>query len=400
MDEVQKRLQDAMVWLVYKDPLLSEFAEFVKLIPDQNVPTAGVRMSHNYIMLYYNEEWIGQRSQEELRFIMKHELYHVILAHVFHRLKHPVVDNIAADMEINQSPMAEPPATLKSNKPGEPSVVVYSDFKLPQGDTREFYYQKLMEQSQCPMAAQGGCKDGKGDGQKCKGHGKGGQGDMPCPHHQFDDHGQWSESTPDVEEVWRQKVESTIESAKMRGTIAGRLAEQILAKWKKHRDLLKLLKRVVGKEISQSVQEATYWKKRNKRFPLYPGNRDMYGPRFIIAVDTSGSMSTPVLETVFSIVKWIKRQGYDGKLIQCDCEVSDVSTIGKLKADIQVRGRGGTSSKPVFDLVEKENWRPDLLIYFSDMEIDTPDKAPSYKTIWVKTGQNGITPHFGRVIDA
>ena len=398
---VEQKIQEAILYLVIKDPLLQEFADFLVIKPNNNIPTAGVRMDHNYINMFYNEEWMDSLDKNEMRFIVSHELYHVILAHVFCNLKNHMIDNIAADIEINQRPFADPPLTMKEK------LCTYDAYNLSNRETREFYYLKLLEQAkeQCKGCGQG--KDGKP--RNCEGKsGQQGKGGVPgdCEGGQvqkqsIDDHSKWSDTDPTVEQVWRGKVESIMEGLKMKGSVRGDVVEKILSKWKKHRDIMKMLKRVVGKSIANSVQESSYWKRRNKRFPMYAGSRDMYGPKFVVAVDTSGSMSTIELENAYGILRWIKRQGYDGKLIQCDAEVSDVSSLGRIKGEINLRGRGGTSSRPVFDYIENNNVKPDLLLFFSDMATDFPQNHPAYKTVWIKTGKDSYaqTPPFGKMID-
>lgn len=387
MTDTRKRLDDTLVWVVFKQPLLYEFVTFIKWEEadpkTMEMPTAGVRMSHNNIVIYYNKEFIDGLTDDGLRFIICHELYHVIMGHVFCRLSEHIIDNMGADIEINQTPYLNIPSELQNK------VLDYASYALPASDARETYYKLLMERlMKQPNKGMNGFK--LGDLAK-----KGNQGDKIC-----DDHSKWSETSPDVQEVWRERVNSILEQAAAKGDMTGGEIERIKARWKKHKDLGKLLKRVVGKHIASSVQEASYWRKRNKRFKRYAGTRDAYSPRFAIAIDTSGSMGTEQLETAFSLCRWIKRLGYAGKLLQCDAQVTEAIDLEKLKGEIGMKGRGGTSSIPIFEWIEKNKYNPDMLIFITDLYTDYPDKKPDYKTVWVSvTPEGGATkPPFGRTI--
>ena len=56
--------------------------------------------------------------------------------------------------------------------------------------------------------------------------------------------------------------------------------------------------------------------------------------------------------------------------------MSDLEHMAK-----EVKGRGGTSFKPVFDRIEADGIVPDTLIYFTDMECSFPEE-PEYPVIW------------------
>jgi predicted metal-dependent peptidase len=49
-------------------------------------------------------------------------------------------------------------------------------------------------------------------------------------------------------------------------------------------------------------------------------------------------------------------------------------------------GGGGTRFQPVFDWIERERSRPDLLVYFTDAEGEFPPGAPGYPVIWLVKG--------------
>ena len=56
----------------------------------------------------------------------------------------------------------------------------------------------------------------------------------------------------------------------------------------------------------------------------------------------------------------------------------------------ELHGGGGTSFVPVFDWIEREYLRPDLLVYFTDAEGEFPAAAPDYPVIWLVKGRGRV----------
>lgn len=118
---------------------------------------------------------------------------------------------------------------------------------------------------------------------------------------------------------------------------------------------------------------------------------------FVIAIDTSGSVSGAVVKgfinKTYSILK--SEESFFKKvnvyIIQCDTEVRDAvkltdsAEFEKYISDFEVKGLGGTDFRPVFEqvdsLIEKGEFK-DLkgLIYFTDGFGTFPDHKPPYET--------------------
>lgn len=121
---------------------------------------------------------------------------------------------------------------------------------------------------------------------------------------------------------------------------------------------------------------------------------------FVIAIDTSGSVQGEVvqqfLQKTYNILKKEETfaRRFNLHLIQCDAEVQEdvvIHTQDEFDAyirNMQLRGFGGTSFRPVFEYVEKLRreklltWL-DGLIYFTDGYGTYPAKPTSYKTAFV-----------------
>ena len=114
----------------------------------------------------------------------------------------------------------------------------------------------------------------------------------------------------------------------------------------------------------------------------------------VVALDTSGSISTEELEVFVSELKHIARNGNRIYVIQCDYEIQDVQLFrGKID---KIKGRGGTSFIPVFEYVEKRRreMMVDGIIYFTDSFGDAP-KTTTIPTLWVLTYGNKRPAEFG-----
>ena len=120
----------------------------------------------------------------------------------------------------------------------------------------------------------------------------------------------------------------------------------------------------------------------------------------VIAIDTSGSCTRPVVERFFAEIERILMRHdqffrrMDLHLMQCDAVLqSDVAIHcredwERYRRDLVVRGRGGTDFRPVFRRVEELRARGELkdlkgLLYFTDGDGAYPQKKPPYETAFV-----------------
>ena len=65
-------------------------------------------------------------------------------------------------------------------------------------------------------------------------------------------------------------------------------------------------------------------------------------------------------------------------------------------------GRGGTDLRPPFDWIrqnlEQRSAPPDALIYLTDGFGPSPEKAPSYPTVWIMPTHSANALPFGQII--
>ncbi len=114
----------------------------------------------------------------------------------------------------------------------------------------------------------------------------------------------------------------------------------------------------------------------------------------VVAIDTSGSMSSGLLQMIFTeIFNILKSKEFHLTIIECDAEIQLVYEAKRLEdVKLEVKGRGGTSFKPVIEYVNNnKKFRQSLLIYFTDGMGDAHIPYPLvYRMLWVlpyKTGR-------------
>ena len=127
----------------------------------------------------------------------------------------------------------------------------------------------------------------------------------------------------------------------------------------------------------------------------------------VIAIDTSGSCSRPVVERFLAEIERILMQRdfffrkMNVRIIQCDAIIQSHTAIRSYEEwkqyvkDLTIRGRGGTDFTPVFRLVEKlikEGKLKNLkgLLYFTDGDGVYPVKETPYETAFVFTTRRAL----------
>lgn len=124
----------------------------------------------------------------------------------------------------------------------------------------------------------------------------------------------------------------------------------------------------------------------------------------VVALDTSGS-TEDYLEVFFGeLVSLLRTFGkFELTVIQCDATIQKVEQFSdnnppKANHSWEVNGLGGTSFIPVFDYVNEQPVKPDVLLYFTDGDGDAPLRPPSYPVMWILTDDGEKPADWGRAI--
>jgi predicted metal-dependent peptidase len=410
VEEILKNAQIKLSFCTYS-VLFEKLIIMTQFIPvDTNqLPTyMGIQPTVNGVTIYINQDLIKRENDLDfITTILAHEYFHVINAHCFTPLPDQFIDNLAADTEINQTRFLNPEYLNVSSSAYDKFVkvaVTPDKFNLPSDKNREFYYEefkKKVKTVEVEVEIPGGAGSESDSKSGSKSNHNQPKGKIKVKVKLLDNHDKWKEAdTQNARLFYERIVHEALENAKQQGTIPGSFIEEILAKWEKCKDLEHILRRIITKTYRASINERVTRLRPSRRNPLQPGTKDDYGPTFIFAIDTSGSMSTRELEKLLSVFRWCCKKFGRTELIQCDADVHEVTKDFGHKTVIQIKGRGGTDFRPVFNYIEqKYKNKIDLLIYGTDLYGTFPDQPPPYKTIWVVPEQsNEDKVPFGRII--
>lgn len=197
---------------------------------------------------------------------------------------------------------------------------------------------------------------------------------------------------------------------KAQGTEAGHLLQALHIRNRKRYDYRNFLRRfMTPREImKESLEEFDYiyytlGLTLYQNLPLLEPLEYSVGKvleTFVIAIDTSGSTFTSVVEVFLEETFQILKQADLGTrwvqiyLIQCDAAIAEERIFRSyqefvdFKENFQLKGGGGTDFRPVFTRVDqlvKEKKIRDLkgLVYFTDGIGTYPEKRPLYETAFV-----------------
>jgi predicted metal-dependent peptidase len=394
--------------------LFEELIILTKFIPvtTEELPTfMAISPTSSAVNIYVNPDLLKMIAKDinAIVTILAHEYCHVLNGHCWTPLPDHFIDNLAADAEINQ-PRYLAASNINAGQSSDlygrikEMVITPEKFDFENDKSREYYYEQFKKKVktvtiEVEMPSQGQGKSCNESSNKDSGGNKGTKVKVKVK--VLDSHDKWKESdVQNARSIYERIVRESLEKAKQQGTVPGSFIEEILAKWEKCKDLEHILRRIITKVYRNALNERVTRLRPSRRNPLLPGTKDDYGPSFIFAVDTSGSMSTRELEKLLSVFRWCCKKFGRTDLIQCDADVHGIMKDFGSKTVVQVKGRGGTDFRPVFDYIhDKCKDKIDLLVYGTDLEGTFPKDTPPYNVVWVvPEGGSPKKVPFGQVI--
>lgn len=172
--------------------------------------------------------------------------------------------------------------------------------------------------------------------------------------------------------VERQKINDLIERTTDWGTLPSDVVERIQASTKA---------RIPNRLIWQGFHSAILSSKRhltrmrpNRRTGFQQmGSTRQFDTHMLVAIDVSGSITTTVLENFFSSVNRLFRYGVAQiDVCQFDAALGPIVPMQRANQEVTVKGRGGTSYQPLFDLIEDNKNDYDGLIILTDGQAPPP----------------------------
>lgn len=428
-----QKIEKGKVKLKEKHPFFGTLVGYLEVIKTDNLPTAGVTEDGK---LLYNPEFVDTLTQQETMAILAHEVLHPALG-LFDRMKgrDHSISNEAHDLIINymlvhqnEFELPNSPENFEHTIPdtknvSEPFKDIIEDeeeriknrdedfvlipnskgtFEYEDRDIRiedideknyETVYSELHEQTDGEGISQAGqraivAKDGNGNVTISIGGDDYVVAEEDLPYDIED-----SDATESGERDWREIVSHAESNARHRGEEPGGLEDLIEADRNDDRiDYEKYIKN----QLSNIVPDGYTFKRKSDSGRVagvyLPDTKKKRSVDLIIAVDTSGSVSDRMLEAftgeICSICRTFK--SVELTVIQHDSEVQDTEhhmnpRVSDL-TQIEIKGRGGTDHRPVFEQIEDGNYgRKFFVVCLTDGYTKVPDEIPirSNRLLWV-----------------
>jgi len=391
-DEIETKLSAAKTRLILDRPFLG--ALVLRLPMKAEKPERCKSIGTDVRALYYNPEYIRNLSLEQTQFVLAHEALHCALSHFArrqHRVKHRW--DIACDLAIN-------PLLIKEGLKPPPGVLVNVGFEDMMAEEIYPYITDDMEEE---------THDEHFYSEEQHGDGSGRSGDLPDRDEnaggdagagEADEGGSRGGPRPLTESEqeqlavqWRQRLAGAAQQALQAGKLGGnmaRLVEHLLQPQLPWRMLL-------ARYMTAAARDDYSYQRPSRREGdfILPSLRSAQ-IEVVVVLDTSGSINDAEMQEFVSEVNAIKGQMRARLILQgCDAELCrDGPWVFEPWEEFRLpgglKGRGGTRFTPVFEWLDRERKRPDLLVYFTDADGQFPKSEPGFPVLWLVKGRGKV----------
>jgi len=364
--------------LMLDEPFYGLFLIGLNKIWTTDIKTACVGVQGIDFYLKINPDFWDTLKHDHRKGLIKHEIMHIGFFHLtdYQQLEDKDTANTAMDLEINQyidrDQLPEGGMLLES----------FPHLNLEPKKGTFYYYDKLKEDKDNTMDiikqaianGEDGCTLPDGS-------------EVVFTNHDWEEVEGVDEATT---KLLKAQVSHVIDQVaeqveKSRGTVPGEFAE-ILQRLRNTEppkfDWKGYLRRFIGKSTRTYTRKSR--RKFNKRMPDFPGLKIRRQKHVLVAIDTSGSVSTPELKEFMNEIYHINKGGTEVTICECD---TAISYLGKFdsKKDLEIHGRGGTDFQPVIDYYNEHVNKYSCLFYFTDGEAPAPENCRG-NVLWVLSG--------------
>jgi predicted metal-dependent peptidase len=400
LDKIETKLAAARTRLILDKPFLGALVLRLPMAPAKAhwCPTTATDAR----TFYYNPEYIGDLSVEQTQFMLAHEALHCALSHFArrqHRIKHRW--DLACDFAVNPLLVDDglsPPsnAVVMDAFKGMTAEEIYPliDDQLDQetldthaydkdqgGDDRQSSLREdqLSEPDQLRREQEQGAREGGAPRPQETG------AEAPAP------------LTPSEQETlsiqWQQRLAGAAQQALQAGKLDGamaRMVDHLLQPQLPWRTLLAHYLSTLARDDYSYMRPS----RREGDFIL-PSLRS-HQLDLVVALDTSGSIKQQEIDEFLAELDAIKGQLRARiTFLPCDAALARggpwvYEPWEAFTCPQSLDGGGGTDFRPVFDWVETQDVRPDLLVYFTDADGDFPVREPNYPVLWLVKGKHKV----------
>ncbi len=406
--DVETKLATARTRLILDKPFLGALVLRLPMVPGD--PSWCDTTFTDGKTFYYNNDYIDALDAEQTQFALSQQALHCALSH-FHRRGHRIGHrwDLACAYAVT-------PLLIKDGLKPVPDVMYLRDYE---GMTAEEIYPCLEDndnsgERDLEQQASDSSDNHDNDSQKGEGADKGnqerqrndqqdGQGDQkesPDDQGQGKDKGKGGAPAPaamnpqelDALSVqWQQRMAGAAQQALQSGKLEGEMARMVDYLLQPQLPWRMLLARYMSATARDDYSYARPSARRGDP-AVYPTLRS-HETNIVVAIDTSGSISAEEIQAFISEVDAIKSQVRARvTLLTCDSDLNYgcpwiFEAWDEFTFDVELRGGGGTSFRPVFDWVDAQDNAPGLVIYFTDAEGIFPESEPGYPVSWLVKGK-------------
>jgi predicted metal-dependent peptidase len=405
----EKKIAAARTKLILDKPFLGTLVLRLPIVPGN--PEWCQTVATDAKKLYFNIDYISALSTDQVQFVLAHEALHCALSH-FARREHRNKRrwDVACDYAINpiliKDGLTPPPGTLQALAYEDMTAEeIYPNIKENSSDKPmdKHIYDQSGESNQ-PLPTD---TPNDEDGQSSKNQTKNEEQNSGSTDAEPDKTSGGAAQPPpltnaeqdSLEILWQQRLagsaQQAIQSGKMSGALA-RMVEHLLQPRLPWRMLLAKYMTAIARNDYSYMRPS-----RRESSAIMPSLRSTQ-VNVVVALDTSGSISTGEIEAFLSEIDAIKGQmSAKITLHACDTQLAEdgpwtFEPWEEFVMPRQFKGGGGTDFRPVFSWLEQQTFMSDLLVYFTDGEGKFPPSAPSFSTLWLVKGK--ATVPFGQRI--
>ncbi|MYL23952.1 hypothetical protein GLV89_09155 [Halomonas alkaliantarctica] len=380
-NRLKKRMQPVCeadrAWLLTSQPFTAKLLMQLQLVAviDSRLPTAGTDGES----IFFNAAFMAERSEEDRRFILAHEVWHCALGHHRRQLQRDAERwNHACDYEVN--------ALLKEAFGHCPRDALFK--RRFQGQSAEQIYAQLSQRS------------GRLRGQTLDVH------DLQGVLHESPT----SVNDPDFAprpvsaenaRAWQQRLVATAQQVeRQQGDLPGYIGRLVT----RLRQPVIPWQQVLAQFIHTTLSGNRQWLPPSRRHihrGLYLPSQRSQTLSIAVAIDTSGSCQQDLphfLSDLAGILGACDRVTLN--VMEFDTRITQHRSLheGQLQelSQWQCCGGGGSDVRPVFTALETSP--PEILVVFTDGYIAAPDKSPFYTVIWVLPEGGQIPVEWGEGI--
>jgi len=410
-EEIETKLAAARTRLILDKPFLG--ALVMRLPMKAGDPKWCKTTGTDAKTFYYNRTYINELSLEQTQFVLAHEAMHCALSHFSrrqHRLKHRW--DLACDFAVNpilvDDGLSPPPDALyMKDFAGMTAEEIYhqiDDLEDQEPMDQHLYDDDDKDKQEQQQETDGGKGDEKSDQQKdepkddpSQKEGQSGN----APEAEIDENAGGASQPPPLSDTesealsvqWQQRLAGAAQQAQQAGKLGAsmaRLVEHLLQPQLPWRMLLARYMTAIARDDFSFSRPS-----RREGDAILPSLRSSQ-VELMVAIDTSGSISEEELQEFVSEIDAIKGQMRSRiTLLACDDKLDANSkwtyeSWEAFELPEDIKGGGGTNFTPVFDYIEQQDQKPDLLIYFTDARGRFPEYEPHYDVIWLVKGNATI----------